>query len=232
MLGQPEIFDWPASLVPTDILIQPPSKTVGMTTSVNESVQVVPSIRPPFRMTLEFETLFGPQVLAWRALIGSLEGRANRLRIPLFDLWFAAKDRQLALGLVPHSDGTGFSDGTLYASNDIEGVKVTAVQGQRNIDADFSGYGAGPLDALLQAGLYFGLHDQPYLAQRVFWNGSIATIRTNPTMRHDYAEQPLKLRPVMIAGLVNDEGGDLKLTRGRWGGPSLELVERFDGPVP
>jgi hypothetical protein len=232
MLGQPEIFDWPASLVPTDISIRAPSKTVGLTTSVNESAQAVPSIRPPFKMTLEFETLFGAEILAWRAMIASLEGRANRLRIPLFDMWFAAKDRQIGAGRVSHSDGTGFSDGTLYATSDIEGVTVTGVQGQRNITADFSGYADGDLDALMQGGLYFGLHDQPYIATAVTWAGSVATIRCSPTLRFDYDAQPLRLRPVMIAGLADDEGGELMLKRGRWGGPTLELVERFDGPLP
>ncbi|PAL20228.1 hypothetical protein [Sphingopyxis sp. GW247-27LB] len=232
MVGQPEIFDWPATLSPTDISIRAPSKTVGLTTSVNESVQAVPSIRPPFRMTLEFETLFGPEVLAWRAMIASLEGRANRLRIPLFDMWFAARDRQIAAGLAPHSDGTGFSDGALYATSDVEGVTVTGVQGQRTITADFSGYAGADLDALLQAGLYFGLHDQPYIATAVAWADSVATIRCSPTLRIDYVDQPLRLRPVMIAGLTDDEGGELTLKRGRWGGPTLELVERFDGPLP
>lgn len=229
---EPEIFDWPANLIPTDITIHAPHDTAGLTTSVNGAVQAKPVIRPPFKVTLEFETLFGAEVLAWRAIIGSLEGRSNRLRIPLFDLWFAAKKRQIAAGRVPHWDGTGFSDGTLYSTDDLEGVTVTAVQGQRNITADFAGYAGADLNALLQAGLYFGLHDQPYLATQVFWDGSVATIRTNPTMRHAYADQELRLRPVMIAGLVDDKGGTLTLKRGRWGGPSLELEERFDGPLP
>lgn len=232
MFGQPEIFDWPANLVPTDISIMAPHDTAGLTTSVNQSTQTKPVIRPPFRVTLEFETIFADEVLAWRAMIGSLEGRANRLRLPLFDLWFAVRDRRIGAGLVPHSDGTGFSDGTLYSTGDIEGVTVTGAQGQRNITADFAGYAGDDMSALLQAGLYFGLHDQPYLATRVFWEGSVARIRTNPTLRHDYADQPLRLRPVMIAGLVEDKGGALMLKRGRWGGPSLELEERFDGPLP
>lgn len=232
MFGQPEIFDWPANLIPTDISIRPPAKTVGLTTSVNESVQAVPSIRPPFRVTLDFETLFGAEILAWRALTGSLEGRANRVRIPLFDMWFAVKDRRLGAGLVPHSDGAPFADGSLYATSDLEGVTVTGEQGTRHVTADFGDYAAADRDALLQGGLYFGLHDQPYLATSVVWEESVATIRCSPTLRFNYVDQPLRLRPMMIAGLVDDEGGELTLRRGRWGGPSLELVERFDGPLP
>ena len=230
--GVPEIFDWPANLCPANVAVLPPRKNAGMTTSVNESTQTVPVIRPPFGLKLEFSALHGPKVLAYRALLGLLEGRANRVRVPLFDLWYRARDWQIGAGLVPHSDGTSFSDGTLYATADLEGVTVTAVQGQRNITADFSGYGDGPQPELLQAGLYLGLHDQPYLATQVFWEGAVASIRTNPTMRHDYDAQPLRLRPVMIAGLVDDDTGELMLKRGRFGGPTLELVERFDGPLP
>lgn len=225
------IFDWPANLIPTDITINPPRETAGDNTSLSGFSQSVPVIRPPFTMTLEFPALFGAEVLAWRAAMSLFEGRANRCRIPLFDLWFAARDRRIGAGTVPHGDGSPFSDGTLYSTADIEGVTVTAEQGARNFTADFSGYADGDMSELLQAGLYFGVGDHPYIAQRVFWEGNVATVRCSPTIRDDYDAEELRLRPVMIAKLPSDNEGELALTRGRYGGVTLNLVEAFSGPL-
>lgn len=217
-------FDWPRSLQPLNVNIRPPRKTVGLNTSLSEFTQAVPSIRPPFGLTLEFDNLFGRDVLAYRALLAMFEGRANTVRIPLFDVWFAATDAQIGGGLVTHSDGTTFSDGALYLTDDLSGVTVTGLQGARTITADFGTYGR-----LLEAGLYFGMGDHPYIATGVWWEGTVATIRFSPSLRVDYVDAELRLRPVMIAGLPNDDTGDLMLKSMRYGAPALDLVERFDG---
>lgn len=218
------IFDWPATLIPRNIQIRTPRATNSLNRSQTGFTQAVPQIRPPFGLKLEFDSLFGTDVLAYRAIVASLEGRANRVRVPLFDMWFTATDAQIGAGKVPHSDGSMFSDGALYLTNDLEGVTVTAEQGSRNITADFGAYGP-----LLQAGLYFGLGDQPYIATQVSWAGSVATIRSSPTMRIDYVDQPLRLRPVMICQLADDDDGQLALTNMRYGSPTIEFEEAFDG---
>jgi len=221
------IFDWPANLVPIDVTVRPPRKTVGLNTSVSEVTQAVPGIRPPFGLTIEFQDLFGDEILAYRAALALFEGRANKVRIPLFDVWFAAKQRQIGGGLSTHSDGTTFSDGASYLTDDLANVLVTGTQGDRMITADFGDYGQ-----LLQGGLYFGLGDYPYVATGVWWEGTVARIRCSPTLRIDYAGEPLKLKPVMIAGLPDDDNGQLSLRRQRWGSATLDLVERFDGLLP
>lgn len=220
------IFDWPPTLVPRHVSIRPPRKTAGLTTSLTEFSQAVPVIRPPFDLTLEFDAIIGADVLAWRAMIALLEGRANLLRIPLFDLWYRATEAQIGAGVVPHSDDTYFADGAGYLTDDLVGVLVSGVQGQRNITADFGAYGQ-----LLEGGLYFGLGDEPYIATSVTWEGTVATIRTSPTLRKDYVDQPLRLKPVMIAQLKDDDAGELRLQNLRWGTPTLELVEAFDEPL-
>lgn len=217
------IFDWPANLIPADVTILPPRKTVGLTTSLSDATQRTPSIRPPFGMVLDFPTLFGSDVLAWRAALGLFEGRTNIARIPLFDMWFRASDAQIGAGTAPHSDGATFSDGALYLTDDLEGVTVTGTQGDGTITADFGSYGP-----LLEAGLYFGLGEWPYLATQVWWEGTVATIRCTPTLRLSVVAEPLKLKPTMLVGLTDDDNGQLTLKRGRFGGPSIELVERFD----
>lgn len=221
------VIDWPASLVPRNIAIRPPRKTVGLTTSLSEFTQVIPSIRPPFGMTLEFDALFGGEALAYRALLASLEGRANTVRVPLFDMWLAASQADLDGGRAPHSDGTGFSDGAYYLNaTDLEGVTASGVQGARTISADFGHYGE-----LLEAGQYFGLGDQPYIATKVTWEGSVATIGFSPSLRRAYSAEALRLRPVMIARLTNDDAGELMLQNMRFGTPTLDLTEAFDEPL-
>lgn len=226
-MSAPEIFDWPVGLVPTNTLIKPPRKTLGVTSSETGFTQVQPFIRPPFGLTFEYDQLFGDDVLAWRALIASLEGRANVVRISLFDVWFRATDAQIGAGRVTHSDGTAFSDGALYLTDDLAGVTVTGVQGQRNITVDFGSYGQ-----LLQGGLYFGIGEHPYIAQRVAWSGNVATIRCSPTLRLNYIDAPLKLKPTMIGRQLSDDGGLLKLNRGRYGAATLELEEALDVLLP
>ena len=216
------IFDWPASLVPQDIAVLPPRATVGLSRSLNGSTQSAPAIRPPFGLKLTFGNLFGDEVKAWRAMMALFEGRANAVRVPLFDLWHRANDKAIAAGIVGHSDGSYFSDGTGYSTPDLSGVLVAGVQGQRTITADFRAYGQ-----LLEAGLYFGLGEHPYIARRVWWDGSVARIETTPTLRKAYVGEPLRLKPTMIAGLIDDDQGELMLRRARFGAPSLELVERF-----
>lgn len=221
------IFDWPATLIAEDVAILPPRKTVGMNTSLSGFTQRTPAIRPPFGAKLVFGNLFGGEVLAWRAMIGLFEGRTNLVRLPLFDLWFWANDVQITAGLVTHSDGSSFSDGALYLTDDLSGITVSAVQGQRNLQIDFGEYGQ-----LLQAGLYFGIGDRAYLATQVSWEGTVATIRTTPTIRETIVDGVVKLRPTMLAGLLDDDQGELLLKRGRYGAPgTLELVERFDVPL-
>ncbi|MDR6708175.1 hypothetical protein J2X73_002546 [Novosphingobium sp. 1748] len=220
------IFEWPTSLVPHNISIRPPRKTLGLTTSLTEFTQAVPAIRAPFGMTLEFDALFGDDVLAYRTLLALLEGRANAVRVPMFDMWFAATGAQISYGLVGHSDGTSFSDGALYLTDDLAGVLVTAVQGARYITADFGAYGQ-----ILQAGQYFGLGDQPYIATSVKWTGTVAEIRCAPTLRQDYTAQPLRLRPVMIGRLTGDDVGEHALKSMRSTTPTLDFVETFNGPL-
>lgn len=220
------VFDWPAVLVPMNVLIRAPRKTVSSTTSLTEINQVVPAIRPPFGVSLEFDWLTGDEVLAWRSLLGLLEGRANLVRLPLFDLWLAASSSAIGTGLVSHSDGTGFSDGAMYLTSDLSGVLVSGVQGQRVITADFGAYGP-----MLEAGQYFGLGERPYLCSGISWAGTVATIRCNPTLRQDYTAQPLRLRPTMLGRLTDDDGGQTMLQGMRQMRPQIEFVEAFDGPV-
>jgi hypothetical protein len=215
-------FDWPGTLIPRNIQILPPRATQGMSSSLNRTTQVQAAIRPPFAVTMEFDELTGGEVLAWRAFMALLEGRANTARLPLFDLWLRASQAAIGAGLVAHGDGTSFSDGALYSTDDIAGVLVTGVQGQRTITVDFGVYGQ-----LLEAGQYFGLGDEPYICSGITWSGTVATIRCSPTLRRAYTAVEIKLKPTMIGRLRSDDEGALMLRNLRHGAPSITFVEDF-----
>lgn len=219
------ILDWPANLKPRDISFIPPSKTRSLTTSLTDFEQVQPVIRPPWRAQLVFNNLTPTVLLAYRALLGWFEGRTNLVRVPVFDQQNSASGEELGIGVVPHSDGAYFSDGSGYAVIDIADVFATGVQGARTLDIDFGAYGEA-----LQAGQYFGLADDLHLATFVSWSGTVATVRFTPSLRRDFAAEPVKLRPTIIMRKADDDGGEHNLSYGRWAAPSLDLIEAFYEP--
>lgn len=219
-------IEWPAVLQPRDINLTPPRQTKSLTKSLTNFEQVQPVIRPPWRGRLAFATLEGDQVLAYRAFLAACEGRSNLFRLPIFDLHHWASDAQIAAGSAPHSDGSEFSDGALYLTNDLSGVTVTGIQGEKQIVVDFGAYGP-----ILKAGQYFGIGNDLHIATGVWWDGSTATIRFTSSLRRDHSAAPLRLRPYLIAKLAQDDSGDHELAYGRWTEPVLEFEEAFYEPL-
>ncbi len=219
-------IEWPTVLQPRDINITPPRDTKSLTKSLTNFEQVQPVIRPPWRGRLAFATLEGDQVLAYRAFLAACEGRSNLFRLPIFDLHHWASDAQIAAGHAPHSDGTEFSDGALYLTNDLSGVTVTGIQGEKQIVVDFGAYGP-----ILKAGQYFGIGNDLHIATGVWWAGSTATIKFTSSLSRDHSAAPLRLRPYLIAKLAQDDSGDHELAYGRWTEPVLEFEEAFYEPL-
>lgn len=200
-------------------------RLINKTRSAGESVtgfeQVAASISQRWAFSLEFNTLRLNMVPSYRAMIASLEGRANALRVPVFDQHFWPSDAVLGLvATVPHSDGTPFGDGSKYAIGDISGVTVTAEKGVKLITVDFGNYGP-----IFDGGLHFGVEDETYLSTTVTWAGSVATIGFQPSLRQDHTAARFRLRPRLITRLAADEVGEHPLERGLITAPTLELVE-------
>lgn len=219
-------IEWPTVLQPRDINLTPPRETKSLTKTLTNFEQVQPVIRPPWRGQLEFATLEGEQILAYRAFLAACEGRSNLFRLPIFDLHHWATDAQIAAGSAPHSDGSEFSDGALYLTNDLSGVTVTGIQGEKQISVDFGSYGP-----ILKAGQYFGIGNDLHIATGVWWEDTIATIGFTSSLRRNHTAAPLRLRPFLIARLAEDKTGDHKLEYGRWSAPVLEFEEAFYEPL-
>lgn len=214
------IIEWPGGLSPRIINLRLINKTRSAGESLTGFEQVASSLATRWAFALEFNNLKRHLIPSYRAMVASLEGRANVLRVPVFDPQFWPTDAEIGIASVPHSDGTTLSDGVEYLTTDVEGITATGLQGSKVLEVDFGAYGP-----IFSGGLYFGVEDEAYLATSVTWAGSVATIRFQPGLRQDHTDARVRLRPRLIMRLVDDQGGELALERGIIGAPALELVE-------
>lgn len=214
------IIQWPGGLSPRIINLRLINKTRSAGESLTGFEQVASSLATRWAFGLEFNNLKRHLIPSYRAMVASLEGRTNALRVPVFDPQFWPSDAEIGIASVPHSDGTPFSDGGEYLSTDVEGITATGLQGSKVLEVDFGAYGP-----IFEGGLYFGVEDETYLATSVTWAGSVATIRFQPGLRQNHTDARVRLRPRLIMRLVDDQGGELALERGIIGAPALELVE-------
>ncbi len=214
------IIEWPKGLSPRIINLRLINKTRSAGESLTGFEQVATSLSTRWAFSLEFNNLKRHLIPSYRAMIASLEGRANALRVPVFDPQFWPSDAEIGIASVPHSDGTPFSDDAEYLTTDVSGITAAGLKGVKEISVDFGIYGP-----IFDGGLYFGLDDETYLATSVLWTGNVATIRFQPGLRQDHTAATFRLRPRLLMRLGDDQGGELALERGIIGSPSLEMQE-------
>lgn len=215
------IVEWPhPGLAPRviDLDIDPQTRSAGA--SVTGFEQVEEGVNARWRGKLEFNNLKAGMVPAYRAMRAKLRGRANVLRVPLFDAHYWPSDVSLGIEGAPHSDGTPFSDLALYVTDDATGLTVTGLRGAKEITLDFGDYGA-----IFEAGLYFGVDEELYMATSVEFTGTVATIGFEPGLRQDHTDGIFRLRPRLLMRLMTDQSGRLALEYGLTGTPTLELEE-------
>ncbi len=214
------IIEWPTGLSPRIINLRLINKTRSAGESLTGFEQVAGSLATRWGFSLEFNNLKRHLIPAYRAMVASLEGRANALRVPVFDPQFWPTDAEIGIASVPHSDGTPFSDDAEYLTTDVSGITATGLKGAKELTVDFGDYGP-----IFDGGLYFGVEEETYLATSVQWAGNVATIKFQPGLRQDHTAATFRLRPRLLMRLADDQGGELALERGIIGAPSLELVE-------
>lgn len=214
---------WPTGLSPRIITMQLINQTRSMNQSLSGIQQVNSSLAQRWRLTLDFNTLRRAEVLSYRAMMASLEGRANTIRVPVWDkrLEPAFITGSLAGGntavSVSHSDGTYHSDKTGYStSGGVSGV--SGVKSSSTLSADLSSLGHW-----LKPGHYIGVDGDVYIVVSVDTDGDELTVQ--PRLRQTYTSGNLTLRPSLHCRLSGDEIGDLPLDLGLRGSPSLEFVE-------
>ena len=137
------IIEWPTGLSPRIINLRPINKTRSAGESLTGFEQVAGSLATRWAFSLEFNNLKRHLIPAYRAMVASLEGRANALRVPVFDPQFWPSDAVIGIASVPHSDGTPLSDGSEYLTADVDGITATGLKGAKVLTGGVVPDGAG-----------------------------------------------------------------------------------------
>lgn len=187
---------------------------------------------------IDFTNFLNDQILEARWLGDALNGRVNVLRLavdnsrtPRFQGDVAAfyksigvPDAFVALGYIPHSDDTSFSDGTGYALPDYDAPRVTepGVQGGTSIRV------TGFLGRNLKPGAYFSdALDHLYRVER---NDDGRLVVNPPFRRTILGNERIEVSaPKFRCRLAQDAGWKPMVERGLYGQAfTAQVVEAFD----
>lgn len=165
------------------------------------------------------------EVNTWRAISALLEGRTGSLIVPLSTPWLYQPSYTGEWETsVPHSDDSYFSDGTGYLSSDNV-IYFTSAAALRATSATVT-IDQAPND--MQPGQHFSINDSLYRLKTVVYSSATsATITFTPPLRAAAAAlTELEFdRPTCTMRLATDNEMDLPLDIGRWGNPSINLIE-------
>lgn len=166
------------------------------------------------------------EVLAWRALQAHMEGGLTPILIPLRRAYQPVPEvvRQLRLyDPVPHSDDSGFDDGTAYLNRVID-VTMGAAAPRRATQIAVDIHLAAPLEP----GQHFSIGERLYRIRRVVeQSASSAVLKLNLPLREAVeAGQPLEFdNPVCRMRLASDNEMTLNLRLRRFAAPTVSFVE-------
>lgn len=228
---------WPATVLPRTgaFWLENQSRSGGISILGNEQVVASPSAR--WRARFGGPVVTQASVLAWRAFVASMGGRAGTVLVPKSEAYGPRdangrrfNEQSTALygddGLFldgTNFDLTGFSqdDGSVYASA-ADAAPVNATQ----IAIDY----APGIDGI-RPGQYFGIDGRLYLAHRVWQVDANAPtqIQFAPWLRSALSQGDAIIidRPVCLMRFAQDQTGELDLDMGRWGRGGLEFVEAW-----
>ncbi|WP_116654874.1 hypothetical protein [Pelagibacterium sediminicola] len=211
------------------------SSSGGVSILGNEQVVVAPSSRwrAQFSMPVVTET----SVLAWRAFVAGMGGRAGTVLVPKWEA-YGPRDangrrfEELATAL--YGDDALFKDGTNFdlsgfAQDDTPVYASLSAPAALNATQIAVEYGPG-IDGL-RPGQYFSIGHRLYVVTQAWQeaDGAPTQIRFSPWLREDVEQgTPVIIdRPVCLMRFAQDATGELELDLGRWGQGQLEFVESF-----
>lgn len=231
-----QIIDLPPSkfgVVTSDWYIDTRGRSAGESLSGNG--QVVYSGLARWTAKLAFGTLTNGQVLAWRAAMGKLRGRVNVLRVDVCDglgpsldeLGLPAETQALARDRgIPFNGGAYFAEGVGFAYQPTAGLSAAAPAGSQSIQVIDDASGRSII-----GGRYLSIDDWLYLCTEAYSSSGARTVVIEPPLRRTITtEDRVQLRARALMVFQSDVDGRLPLDMGRWGAPSLDLVEWITRP--
>lgn len=194
------------------------SRSSSSQKSINGFEQTGSTVSQRWKIRLEFNNLKKDEVLQYRAMIAELEGRVNNLIIPV-------KDPRLWVDLT--SDSSGFSDSASFSdlgqfeNSDVTNISLSGEQGMKSVTIQLGDY-----QSLFKPGMYFGVDNELYICTQLTAPvGDNQTMTFQPSLRRDYSNATFRLRPVLLAKLIDDESGEHPLDMGLITAPVIELEE-------
>jgi len=218
---------WPHQLRPTSSSWRPdaPSRSGGQSVTGAEQVVVSPGGR--WQASLSVALQREPAILAYRALLAQLQGRAGTVLVPVSQ---AYRPRDVNGRMLSPVRVAGCSDAQLFdltalaQSDPVHAtLAASAAMGATQISVTLVD-GEGP-----QPGHYFGIGNRLYLIQTA-WRATVEApmqIRFWPRLRAAAAagERVILDRPVCLMRLAADDSGASEFDLGRFGGATFEFVE-------
>ncbi len=228
------MIQWSSLLIPVEVMFRIKPMLITGPTNFSGRKQMVASDAGYWIGTMsDFPIVTTEQILEWRGIIADLQGGLEDIVISPFDHLRAPVHGGLPpiMTGIPHSDGSLFSDGSGYSQSTIK-VTAQANLGLRATSAVLAIEEAGPL----KRGMYFSVYNGMRPSMHVLTKppeveGDTVTVRFLPPLRGpvsagdevDFAD------PKLVMNLASPDVGELALNMGRWGRPSIELQESWNG---
>lgn len=223
-----QAIDWPSAVFPKSakFMGENQSRSGGMSMTGSEQLTISNSGR--WRASATAPVLTEESVLAWRAFVSMMEGRAGTVLVPKWER-YGIRDMngkefdQVGVaeydGDILNFDLSGFGQSEFVHATLAASAAVNATRLMLTIlDGD------GP-----RPGQYIGIADRLYLVQGAWQADEDASLQVQvwPRLRAAAAAGTRAIldRPVCLMRFAQDQTGELELDYGRWGTGGLEFVE-------
>lgn len=167
------------------------------------------------------------RVLTWRAISAKLRGRLYPILVPYCGMYqpfpLDENGKPIFPGVVPHSDGTYFSDGTGYFQGNIS-VTLNASKAVRAVTGTVTVNAAGTI----QPGQVFSFGERMYeIIDAEYLNETTVSLTWQPPLREAVAAGAVLNfdRPVCRMRLATDNEMQLQLDMNKRGFPTVNFVE-------
>ena len=193
-------------------------------TGVTGAGQVVFSNQPRWIGRPDFATFRRDRIRSWRGVIAQARGRYNAFRVkmrdPLRPSW-AEMGSAYTGGLITHSDGTTFSDGSGYTQGITSPILASAAAGATSlqINGDYLGN-------FISSGHIFSINDWPYQATGIEGQGENAVLYfETPLRRAVTPDDEINLDATCLCALEGDLEGASRVEPADIARTKLSLVE-------
>jgi hypothetical protein len=212
----PHIVTWPFYVYSGEVGLTLVEQSRSVSQTLGGFAQVVGSGAQRWQFTMDANTLKPEWIPGYRAAIAKVRGRLGLFRIPIRDRFQPKPDANGLPGRtrLTHSSGVTFSSGAGYRRQGVP-IMASCEVGATAFTADAT------TRAFLYPGMYFGLGEDLHIVKQV----EDDQILFEPAARRKHSQRLISLRPTLIARMADDASGRIGLELGRWGRPSITLVE-------